>query len=340
MPVNRNALIRYKTIDTCLRNKYRRWTLEDLIEACSDALYEYEGIDKGISRRTIQMDIQVMRSEKLGYNAPIVVYDNKYYKYEDDDYSITNTPLSEQDLKTMSEAVEVLRQFKGFSYFSDMGEIVSRLEDHVTSARKKTIPVIDFEKNESLKGLNYLDVIYNAIVNKQVLRIKYRSFKARSASSFLFYPYLLKEYRNRWFVFGSKRGTPSLYNLALDRIHQIEAVPDEPYRENTLFDAETFFDDLIGVTKNIGMKAERIRFWVDRQNAPYVETKPFHKSQKLIERQSDGSAVFEIQVIINHELHKELLGFADAIKVLSPQSLVDFMCSKYKSANERYEDNR
>lgn len=63
MPVNRNALIRYKTIDTCLRNKYKQWTLEDLIDACSDALYEYEGIDKGISKRTVQMDIQMMRSE-------------------------------------------------------------------------------------------------------------------------------------------------------------------------------------------------------------------------------------------------------------------------------------
>ena len=52
MPANRNALIRYKTIDNCLRNPYRRWTLEDLVDACSDALYEYEGIDKGISKRT------------------------------------------------------------------------------------------------------------------------------------------------------------------------------------------------------------------------------------------------------------------------------------------------
>jgi hypothetical protein len=72
MPANRNALIRYKTIDNCLRNPYRQWTLEDLIDACSDALYEYEGIRKGISKRSIQMDIQMMRSEKLGYNAPIV----------------------------------------------------------------------------------------------------------------------------------------------------------------------------------------------------------------------------------------------------------------------------
>jgi len=335
MPVNRNALIRYKTIDTCLRNKYRRWTLEDLIDACSDALYEYEGIDKGISRRTVQMDIQMMRSEKLGYNAPIVVYDNKYYKYEDEDYSITNTPLSEQDLKTMSEAVEVLRQFKGFSYFSGMGDIVSRLEDHVTSARQKTIPVIDFEKNESLKGLDYLDTIYHAIVNKQVLNLKYRSFKARSANTFIFYPYLLKEYRNRWFVFGRRKG--NLINLALDRIHDIEIADKEKFIENNLFDPQTFFDDLVGVTKNVGMKAETVRFWVDKQNAPYVQTKPFHKSQKLIETGEDGSMVFELVVVINQELQREFFGFVDTIEILSPQSLVDFMRWKFRLAGEKYE---
>lgn len=338
MPVNRNALIRYKTIDTCLRNKYRQWTLEDLIDACSDALYEYEGIEKGISKRTIQMDIQMMRSEKLGYNAPIVVYDNKYYRYEDDDYSITNTPLSEQDLKTMSEAVEVLRQFKGFSYFSGMGDIVSRLEDHVTSARQKTVPVIDFEKNESLKGLNFLDTIYHAIVNKQPLNIKYRSFKARSANTFVFYPYLLKEYRNRWFVFGLRKGNPGLYNLALDRIHELE-VSTESYRENTLFDPQTFFEDLVGVTKNVGMQAEKVRFWVDKQNAPYVKTKPFHKSQQLIEVQEDGAMIFEIEVVINQELQREFFGFADTIKILTPQSLVDFMRWKYRLAKERYEED-
>lgn len=337
MPVNRNALIRYKTIDTCLRNKYRQWTLEDLIDACSDALYEYEGIDKGISKRTVQMDIQMMRSEKLGYNAPIVVYDNKYYKYEDEDYSITNTPLSKQDLKTMSEAVEVLRQFKGFSYFSGMGDIVSRLEDHVTSAKEKTIPVIDFEKNESLKGLDYLDTIYHAIVNKQVLNLKYRSFKAQSANTFLFYPYLLKEYRNRWFVFGRRKG--NLINLALDRIHNIEIVEKEKFVENDLFDPQTFFEDLVGVTKNIGMKTETVHFWVNKENAPYVQTKPFHKSQQLIESQEDGSMIFEIKVVVNQELQREFFGYADTIKILSPQSLVDFMGWKFRLAKERYQDN-
>ena len=85
MPANKNALIRYNTIDKCLRNRYRKWTIDDLVDACSDALYEMEGIAKGISIRTVQGDIQLMRSDKLGYNAPIEVYDNKYYRYADPD---------------------------------------------------------------------------------------------------------------------------------------------------------------------------------------------------------------------------------------------------------------
>ena len=118
MPVSKNALIRYKTIDNCLRNRYRKWTLEDLIDACSDALSEFEGRDENVSRRTVQADIQMMRSDKLGYNAPIVVKENKYYTYADPDYSITNVPLTEQDTAMMADAVNVLKQLSGFSAFA------------------------------------------------------------------------------------------------------------------------------------------------------------------------------------------------------------------------------
>ncbi len=108
MPANKNALIRYKTIDRCLRNRYRRWTLDDLVDACSEALYDMEGITKGVCARTVQMDIQIMRSDKLGYNAPIVVYDKIYYTYADPDYSITEMPLSMDDCKLIKEAITLL----------------------------------------------------------------------------------------------------------------------------------------------------------------------------------------------------------------------------------------
>ena len=336
MPVNRNALIRYKTIDNCLRRRQRRWTLEDLIEACSEALYEYEGIDKGISKRTVQMDIQMMRSDKLGYNAPIEVYENKYYRYSDPDYSITNSPLTEDDMKLMGETVEMLRQFGGFSAFAGMEDILGRLEDHVSSMRHKRKPVILLEKNESLKGLKFIEPLYKAVIAKTPVKIIYKSFKALDMQKFIFSPFFLKEFRNRWFVYGWKKGDDMLYNLALDRIHEMGAAPGETYVENTIVDQETFFDNVIGVTKEINSKASKVRFWAASRQVPYIETKPLHKSQFVVQRNEDGSAIFQIEVVVNYELQKDLLGFGETIKVLSPKSLVRTMSERLGQAAQNY----
>lgn len=110
MPANKNALLRYRVIDQCLRNRYRRWTIEDLVDACSDALYDMEGIRKGVSLRTVQADIQMMRSDKLGYNAPIEVYDQKYYRYADPNYSIDKALLEEEDIRLIEKAISLLER--------------------------------------------------------------------------------------------------------------------------------------------------------------------------------------------------------------------------------------
>ena len=129
MPVNKNALIRYKTIDRCLRNRYRRWTLDDLVEACSDALYDMEGITKGVSIRTVQADIQIMRSDKLGYNAPIDVYDNKYYRYEDPDYSISEFPLTMEDYELMTKAVAMIQQCQEGNQLEDLKDVLTKVKE-------------------------------------------------------------------------------------------------------------------------------------------------------------------------------------------------------------------
>ena len=129
MPVNKNALIRYKTIDRCLQNKYRRWTLDDLVEACSDALYDMEGIMKGVSMRTVQADIQIMRSDKLGYNAPIEVYDNKYYRYEDPEYSISESPLKTEDYELMKKAVAMIQQCQEGNQLDELKDVLAKVKE-------------------------------------------------------------------------------------------------------------------------------------------------------------------------------------------------------------------
>ena len=129
MSANKNALIRYNTIDRCLCDRYRRWTIEDLVDACSDALYEMEGIAKGVSLRTVQGDIQIMRSDKLGYNAPIEVYDNKYYRYADPDYTIREYPLSEEDYALMEKAVSLIDGLPEEMGMRELRAVLSALRD-------------------------------------------------------------------------------------------------------------------------------------------------------------------------------------------------------------------
>ncbi len=128
MPANKNALIRYKTIDRCLRNRYKRWTIDDLVDACSDALYDMEGITKGVSVRTVQGDIQMMRSDKLGYNAPIQVYDNKYYRYADPSYSISDNPFNADDYELVEKAVTLINEVSEDNTLTELKIVLSKLK--------------------------------------------------------------------------------------------------------------------------------------------------------------------------------------------------------------------
>ncbi|MBI1308090.1 MAG: WYL domain-containing protein [Bacteroidetes bacterium] len=334
MPVNRNALIRYKTIDRCLQNRYRKWTLEDLIEACSDALYEYEGIDKGVSRRTVQADIQLMRSDKLGYNAPIAVVDKRYYTYSDSSYSITNIPLTENDLSKLSEAVEFLKQFQGFTQFRELDTMVSKLEDHIYAQRSSTRPVIDFEKNTDLKGLEFLDELYHAIINKHTVSLTYQSFQARDKSKFDFHPYLLKEFRNRWFVIGKKTAKGKILNLALDRIHAVDR-SHEDYAEPDNFNPDLYFRDVIGVTVSENLRPVNVVLRITNKHAPYILTKPLHSSQKLIER-TDSGTIISLRVQHNFELEKEILSYGEQIEVILPLKLRHMIGSRLAEAQKPY----
>ena len=335
MAVNKNALIRYKTIDKCLQNKFREWTLSDLIEAVSNALYEYEGKDIDVSKRTVQLDLQMMRSDKLGYNAPIVVYNRKYYKYDEEDYSITNSPISNQDLSKLSEAVSFLKQFQGFSHFAELGSMVQKLEDHVYTQKTHEKSLIDFEKNENLKGLKYLDKLYQYILKKEAIDITYQSFKARQESTFTFHPYLLKEFRNRWFIIGKRNKNEGVMNLALDRIIALNKSKNS-FLPDVTFDSETYYKDVIGVSVSPHLDPDPVLLYVNHKHAPYVLTKPFHHSQREVSRDNYGITI-ALDVQLNFELEKEILGLGEGVKVIAPERLKRNIKERLYDAVDAYE---
>ena len=336
MSINKLALIRYKTIDECLKNRFRKWTLDDLIQRVAQMLYEYEGITSGVSKRTIQADIQLMRSDKLGYSAPIIVTDRKFYSYSDPAYSITKLPINNADVEKMKEIVGVLKEFNGFNYFEEMSEMITKLENNLYKSTHKTGNFIQFEGNKQSRGLKFINPLYQSIIQKKALLIEYRSFKALQGSRNVYYPYLLKEYRNRWFLITKARNGKMLLTLALDRILEFQELTQEPYIEYKGVDFERYFDDLLGVTKSEKDRPHRVMLKVNKLNAPYILTKPLHHSQRTLKEDDEG-IVIRIDVVLNFELEREILGFGECMQVLAPRNLASRIRKRLEIAAKRYD---
>lgn len=146
MPTNLNALIRYKTIDKCLQNKGVLCTIAHLQEVCSESLGELRGVYKKVSERTIRDDLRVMKSDILGFNAPIVFKDG-YYKYTRP-YSIFKTSTTDIELlikihNLLIDNMEVLKH-TDVNYTVDhlYYLIYNNVPDEIRETLRK--PLVDF----------------------------------------------------------------------------------------------------------------------------------------------------------------------------------------------------
>ena len=333
MAQNKGAIVRYRAIDRCLSSKHGKYGIEELRKACADALYDAFSEPISVSRRQIFLDLNHMESH-AGYRANILrERDGKkvYYRYEDPDFSIEKTPISPEEMDQLKETILMLNRFKGMPQFWWMEEILSKLEDkfHLKSSDDS---VIGFEQNLDLKGLENITPLFEAIVNKQVLNIRYKSFKANKPITCELHPYYLKQYNNRWFLFGWNTEFGAITNFALDRIEAISPMLGEykPKPEDLNFDE--YFDDIIGVTIPQNKRVEHIVMRIAPDRYPYIKNKPLHPSQHNYDEEYRVS----IDVIPNNELIALLLSFGSQLEVLEPQSVRDMMRDHVRTLNKFY----
>ena len=330
MSTNKHATIRYNTLDNCFRNSGRKYSIENLIDECNKAIYDFSGIENGIKKRQLYDDIKFMESEQ-GWNIELSKTKSGrivYYSYENPKFSISNQPINETEANQLKEAILTLNRFKGLPQFEWINELGARLESSFKLKPNNEL-VISFEQNEFLKGLNFIPELYNAIIYKRVLKIKYKNFKSSDFKKFTLSPYYLKQYNMRWFLFAKSTEFDNLTNLALDRIEKIEET-DLIY-ENTKINFDEYFDDVIGVSIS-PENVETIILKVDESLMPYITTKPLHGSQKLKAHENE----IHLKLIPNYELETLLLSFGEKIKVLQPLSLseklkirIDLMKNNY-----------
>lgn len=326
MATNKNAILRYNALDKCFSNPYKKFYVEDLIDYCSEALTEHYAKVTSVSRRQIYEDIDFIRSE-AGYAAPLEAHKDgrkTYYRYSDPDFSILKTPLTTAEIEQLNLAFDTLSRLKDLAGFGWTEGLKTKLKAGLSQDHQ----VISFEENEFLKGVEYLSPLYQYIINKQSLQITYQSFTIETPNRFPVSPYYLKQYNNRWFLFGWNATVNKLQNLALDRILHIEA--DSNTYTNQNVDFEHYFEDIVGVSNPPDAEVEQIQIRLSDNIIPYIHSKPLHGSQRL------NGNLLSLEVKLNYELESLILSYGENLTVLSPQKLKDKISRRVQQNHLNY----
>lgn len=336
MPINKNANIRYRTLDRCFRDQRHKYFIDDLIKECEKALVEFN-FEGGVSRRQIFDDIRFLESES-GYSIELDrLREGKkvYYRYHDPAFSINQQPISKAEAQQLQQAVVTLTRFRGLPQYEWIEEVITNLE-HRFNLDGKSVGIVCFEQNRLLKGLEYLGSLIDAATEHTVLKVNYRNYKNGGRDMvFIIHTYYLKQYNNRWFAFGRNDATGQITNLALDRIESLEPMKEIKFIVNEDIDFDHYFDNIVGVTIPDEPEVKTIVFRTTPGRYPYIFSKPLHPSQRIVDRKK---YILRIDVAPNLELEQKMLSFGADIEVLEPESLREKMKKHVEAACKIYFD--
>ena len=337
MAVTKNPLIRYKILDACFRNPYKKFSKEILLETLNEKLMElFDDESHCIKLRQMQDDIAFMKSAE-GWSIELAEeFESKkrIFRYEDLNFSINNAPLNEIELSEFQSAIHVLSQFEGMPQFEGIQEIIAKLKYDLKADNTKQ-PFIGFDTNQDLKGMEHFSLLYNTTQKQLPLQITYRDFKSEQPYTFTLHTYYLKQYNNRWFLFGLHEETMKPdWNVAIDRIVLIE-MSHAKFTPNITIDWQDYFSDMIGVSKPIDGKLKEIILHFNQLTGKYMENKPIHETQKH-KWLNEETLEVKIKVIPNYELERLILSYGDSVKVIEPLYLKNQIIIRLQKCINQY----
>jgi len=317
MPHIKNALIRYRIIDKCIRNQYKPFpSKRDLREACEESLFGSTG-GAHICDSTIEKDMYAMKME---HDAPIKYSKlEKGYFYEDKDFTLNDIPLTDNDMEAISFAAHTLMQFKDVDLFRQFGSAIDKIVDHLAvSQDQDSQQFVQFEATIADGGNEYLTSILEAIKLKRLIQFEYASFVTGELKLRKVTPLLLKQYRNRWYLISFDDSKNDYITYALDRIEGLEILK-ETVSQPIDFDPDNYFKHAVGITSGNTAPTD-VRLKVSLVAAKYLDSLPIHASQKVVEMNQDHF-IFCLKVNISEELIREIMSYGGDIAVIDPLEL-------------------
>jgi predicted DNA-binding transcriptional regulator YafY len=304
MPTTKQPLKRYSILDRCVSNTGRSYTFEGLKEAINECMFYKDAESQGISTRQLRDYIAFMKSIG-GWEAPIETYlgegKKRYYRYDDPKFSISNRPVNQTQVEELKMALDALDSFEGLPQFQGLEDLIVKLQSDLDMASNyQQRKIIDWGRNPYYMGKEYLGPLYRAVSERKQVKMTYSPFE-KEFRTFVTNPVYLKPYNNRWFVVALLEKDGFVFVNAFDRIDNL-VVLDTDIAEDVTFDAEEYFDPIVGVSRPMDGEIEEIEIQLTPDSYPYVKTKPIHHSQKNY----DDECKVVLKVIRNRELENLL----------------------------------
>lgn len=340
MPTNKNALVRYRHLDRLLSDHHHYYDIHDLTEKVNDLL-EFDGFSP-VTQRCIEKDLIDMQGL---FSAPIE-HEKKNSKncifYWNRSFTIFSQEMSREERNLLREVLSTIGQFNGLDNFKWLDDFKIGL------GLEERRQIISFSNNPFLQNSNLLGTLFDQISNEVVIKLSYHTFTDPTIRSIVFHPYLLKQYNDRWFLLGAADSDHKILTFALDRIDEVEPLPEKKYAECPE-ELQERFENIVGVTLYEERKCEHILCWVNDSSKGYVDTKPMHESytpykgEKEIELhnqypQLEGGLFFSIDCIPNFELIRELCSFGSNLVVLTPDTIRSEIRNRLQEHLEQYND--
>ena len=341
MPAERRPRIRYETLHRYLSRPGSYWTADELRQLCGVAVRERLGPSDqpDPSLRTFKEDMKRLRAGVLnGRPAPVAFCRRRRAWHYTEAFEPYAGPLTRADYARLREALAVLEQVQGRAPLLDLEDTLFRLRRQLAEPEVDFSRFIRFEGTGIRRGREHLAGLYAHLRRREVLRLDYQPFGQAEPERFLFTPLLLQLYNRRWFLLGWHHGEARVETRPLDRIHSFAPVANRPAEPPPRF-YESWLANVIGVTRLAHAELCEIVVRVDRAVAPYWETKPLHTTQTELRDRADAThRYFRLRLYPNYELESRLLGFGEAVEVLSPTSLRARLAERLRAAAARYED--